>query len=103
MLTREESNRFAIQIEVVKLACQDLDWNYANELVNAFCNQDDRQEALMVINPMHPPAVNALLREQTLALRHLIGFMDTLKRCDELKKEVASQYTIQEKIKSIFL
>ena len=92
-----------MQIEIIKLACRDLDWNYATECIKALSGRADKQDTFSFLNPLHLSASTELLREQSAALQHLVSFVESLKKCDDLKAKIELQVESKSKVTSLFL
>lgn len=93
-----------MQIELIKVHCVQIDLDYANEMVYSLIAEASKQDALLTLCPAQSIlAGNELLHEQAHALRHLINFIDSLKKCSELKEKVAELKNNEALIQSMFL
>lgn len=73
------------------------------KLANELSLQVSRQESIAVLHPDYPQSKNDLIHEQVKALRHLALFIRSLKTCDILKGQVATEEKVKDDIKKLFL
>ena len=102
-LTKEQSEELALQLIMINVHAQQIDLEYAQMVVDSFKNQASRQEALSVLNPMHPQAANDRLRVQAEALRYLLKFIELSKKADELKATAESDRNMRQTIQQLFI
>lgn len=102
-LTVEKSQTLAHHIEMMKLYLNVIDLDYAKKVNTQMVIQVGRQESLAVLNPSYNPKKNELIYKQAQSLGYLIKFIETLKECDELKKQVAVYDNQRSEINKMFL
>jgi predicted component of type VI protein secretion system len=102
-LSKEKSEEFAAQFELLKFCVHQLDWEYAELLVRGLRSQASRQESLSFLNPAYPQTKNDLIRLQAEALEKFTQGVRLLRECDQLKKKIEADSGAREKILEIFL
>lgn len=102
-LTEAKSMEQAAVISMVNVFLHGLDLEYCQALVKKLHEQAGRQEGLAVLLPRHPQVGNDLLRSQAIALDHLVQYIQYLKACDELKKQLKHELTVQDSIAKLFI
>jgi len=102
-LTKEKSEELALHLELIKVHANQIDLEYAREVVRSFRDQASRQESLAVLNPLHPQAENDRLYTQAQALEKFLEFVELLKRADELKQTAATERRMRENIQRLFI
>lgn len=102
-MTREEKLAQSIDVIKVILMAHEFDSEYALECARQLADQATRQESMAVLNPMHVPSKNELLRKQAETLSHLALFHKGLIECEQLKQEVKSDLQTQHRINKLFI
>jgi len=100
---KDKAQQLAFQIQVLTMAIRNIDLEFTRECSKDLRSQASFQESAAVLNPSHPFEANELLYEQARSLDHLVSFVNSLKRCDEIKAKLAEKKITQDKIKSLFI
>jgi hypothetical protein len=101
--TIEKSEEQAEIIKMIAVPIVMLDTEYCREAAAEMLNQANRQESMAILNPSHPQAKNDLLRMQGVALSHLVQYVESLQKVEEIKKEVVKQQGARDQISRLFL
>ena len=106
-LSQEKSLQLAQFIEMMKpsihLITELIGTEYLEKLAVEFHNRASFQESALVLNPSHNPRKDELLRENAKCIKFLKEFIDSMKRCDELKAQIQSDGEVRDRINSMFL
>lgn len=102
-LSKEESIEFAAQFELVKIALNGIDWDYAAASVKALREQVGRQQTMAVFNPSYPESKNDLISLQADALATLCSAVKLLKQVDEKKRTVEQDLDLRKTMEALFI
>jgi len=97
-----KSMELAGQIEIIKSILFGVDEEHLKNSIEQFRSQASFQDAAFVLNPRHDSTKTELLRVMADSLQHLLGFWDGLKKCEELKRQIAGNEAMRSQIESMF-
>lgn len=102
LLTKEESTNLAILIEAMKPMIWAIDLDYLSAVSKGLFEKASMYDAGAVFVRSYTPARSAWILEQAKAARLLKEYIESLKKCDELKKNVQDIEAKQVEIENIF-
>ena len=101
--TQEKSEALAGQIELIKIYLPDIDLEYLKSLSAAFEQQASKQNSMSVLSPSYDFKRSDLLKEQSTSMKHLAAFIESLKKCDELKRQIKRNQLAASGIENLFV
>lgn len=101
--TEQKSKDLALQIELIKAQIQGIDLDYLEGCCIEFKHRALIQSAASPISRSYDFKKSELLQEQSRSMQCLLDFIDSLKKCDELKRAVERNKLAANNIENLFL
>lgn len=98
----DKALELAGQIEMIKSVAITIDWEYLKEVAARFIIQASFEDSAAVLNLNYSPTKSTLLMQQADGLNHLASFVESLKKCQELKDKIASENSQRSEIMKMF-
>lgn len=97
-----KSMELAGQIEGIKAFAMMMDLDHLRESIKHFREQASFQDSAAVLNPRYNPKKSQLLDMQATALENLLGFVERLKKCQEMKDSIKQDDAVRDEIEKMF-
>lgn len=98
-----KSLELAKQIEAMKHIIVTVDTEHLKNMVEKFSTQASFEDSAAVLNAAYDPKKSTLLRVMSHGLQCLLNFIDDLKECDKLKKEIKQTDQARSEIAKLFM
>ena len=103
MFSVEKSEQQADLIKAISIPIVLLDVEYCREMSEQIIAQGNRQDSMIILNPSYLLIKNEILREQGKALSLLCDYVDSLKRVEKLKLDLALEKDHTAQVLKLFI
>ena len=98
----EKSKEQAEIIKMIALPVEMLDVEYCRQAAKDMKEDASRQEAMALFNPNYPQLKNDILREKGNALSILCDYVSSLKKIQQMQRDLEKEEKIKEDISKLF-